>query len=329
MRVKDGQPKIQFQTFADMINFPVKPGEQPETSTSITEVLPLELLEGYPNHEEHFPLYTGARLSGMISSIQKHGVQTPILVWKTTDGRHIIISGHNRVNASKLAGLTTVSAVIRTDLTPKMAEDLFFEMNFQQRSLSDLRFSQRVLCVAAHYNVMKQQGRRTDLLVARVEDDDATSPDCQEKLHTDAKVAEEYELTRDTLLPHCRYDAPIWLSDTVARALDRYEAAHARLPMLEHALLIIDEHCEIDARRVYDQDNKGWKAIANAIKGRLIPDDDQYSLGVCLLSRRLPQNVCHIYLIPEQDAGDFLTLRAENYLPFSLTSGYNYGSIPK
>lgn len=59
MRVKDGQPKIQFQTFADMINFPVKPGEQPETSTSITEVLPLELLEGYPNHEEHFPLYTG------------------------------------------------------------------------------------------------------------------------------------------------------------------------------------------------------------------------------------------------------------------------------
>ena len=60
-----------------------------------------------------------------------------------------------------------------------MAEDLFFEMNFQQRSLSDLRFSQRVLCVAAHYNVMKQQGRRTDLLVARVEDDDATSPDCQ------------------------------------------------------------------------------------------------------------------------------------------------------
>ena len=68
MRVKDGQPKIQFQTFADMINFPVKPGEQPETSTSITEVLPLELLEGYPNHEEHFPLYTGARLSAASKS---------------------------------------------------------------------------------------------------------------------------------------------------------------------------------------------------------------------------------------------------------------------
>lgn len=40
--------------------------------------------------------------------------------------------------------------------------------------------------------------------MARVEDDDATSPDCQEKLHTDAKVAEEYELTRDKISKYCR-----------------------------------------------------------------------------------------------------------------------------
>ena len=37
--------------------------------------------------------------------------------------------------------------------------------------------------------------------------------------------------------------------------------------MLEHALLIIDEHCEIDARRVYDQDNKGWKQSQMPSKG--------------------------------------------------------------
>ena len=126
----------------------------------------------------------------------------------------------------------------------------------------------------------------------------------------------------NTLLPHCRYDTPVWLSDTVTRALDRYEAAHAKLPMLERAMLIIDEHCDIDARRAFDQDNKGWKAVANAIKERLIPDDDQYSLGVCLLSKRLPENICHVYLIPGQDAGDFLSLRAEDFLPFSKTFGY-------
>lgn len=114
--------------------------------------LPLKKLNGFPGHEEHFPLYTGQRLADMVDSIRRLGVQTPILVWKTSNGHYIIISGHNRVNASILAGSITIPAVVRTDLTMETAEDLFFEMNFRQRSLTDMLFSQRVLCVAAHYN---------------------------------------------------------------------------------------------------------------------------------------------------------------------------------
>lgn len=176
--------------------------------------LPLLRLMGFPDHEEHFPLYIGERLDDMVESIRQYGVQSPILVWETADGQYIIISGHNRVNASILAGLSTIPAVVRTDLTQKTAEDLFFEMNFRQRSLADMLFSQRVLCVAAHYNMKKRQGRRTDLEAKATSPDTqeksetdglATSPDSQEKLHTDAKVAEEYELTRDKVSKYCRY----------------------------------------------------------------------------------------------------------------------------
>ena len=161
---------------------------------------PLAQLSGFPDHEEHFPLYTGARLEDMVESIRRHGVQSPILVWKTAEGTYIIISGHNRVNASKIAGLTTIPAVIRTDLTQETAEDLFYEMNFRQRSLADMLFSQRVLCIAAHYNMLKRQGRRTDLQTF-----ETTSPDTQEKSHTDVKIAQEYELTRDKVSKYCRY----------------------------------------------------------------------------------------------------------------------------
>lgn len=161
--------------------------------------LPLELLQGFPDHEEHFPLYTGERLDDMVESIRRYGVQTPILAWKT-DGVYIIISGHNRANASKLAGLTAIPAVVRTDLSKETAEELFFEMNFRQRSLADMLFSQRVLCIAAHYNMLKRQGRRTDL-----QEPSETSPDIQEKSHTDEKVAQEYELTRDKVSKYCRY----------------------------------------------------------------------------------------------------------------------------
>ncbi len=48
-------------------------------------------------------------------------------------------------------------------------------------------------------------------------------------------------------------------------------------------MLIIDEHTAMEGRHIFDQDNKGWKAVSNAIKGRLIPDDDQHTLAVALL----------------------------------------------
>ena len=38
---------------------------------------PLAQLSGFPDHEEHFPLYTGARLEDMVESIRRHGVQSP------------------------------------------------------------------------------------------------------------------------------------------------------------------------------------------------------------------------------------------------------------
>lgn len=117
----------------------------------------------------------------------------------------------------------------------------------------------------------------------------------------------------NTLLPNCRFEPPLWITDTVTRLLDQLERRNGKLPMLEHALLVIDEHCDIDARRVYDQDNKGWKAVSNALKGRVVADDDQYSLSVCLLSTRASEKVCHIHVLPLQDAGDFFLMRSDQY----------------
>lgn len=201
MRAKLPKETISFTSFADMLDFTVKSEDNPTPpEASITVIVQLSELENFPGHSDYFPLYTGERLDDMVESIRRYGVQTPILVWKTANKRHIIISGHNRVNASLLAGLSSIPAVVRTDLTKEGAEDLFFEMNFRQRSLADMLFSQRVLCIAAHYNLIKRQGRRSDLLGPR-----RTSPETQEKFQADAQVAQEYELTRDKVSKYCRY----------------------------------------------------------------------------------------------------------------------------
>ena len=117
----------------------------------------------------------------------------------------------------------------------------------------------------------------------------------------------------NALLPNCRFASPIWITDTVNRLLDRLERKQGKLPILKEALLVIDEHSDIHARQVYDQDNKGWKAISNALKGRVVEDDDQYTLGMCLLSTRSSEQICHIYVLPGADAGDFFCMRVDQY----------------
>ena len=113
----------------------------------------------------------------------------------------------------------------------------------------------------------------------------------------------------NTLLPHCRFQTPGWLTDTIRRLLDSYEAAGRQLPYFPNgALLVLDEHSQITGRKVFDQDNKGWKAVSNAFKGRKDPDDDQYSLAVALLSSRSSENITHITMLDIQDAGDFFSL---------------------
>ena len=124
-----------------------------------------------------------------------------------------------------------------------------------------------------------------------------------------------------TLLPHCRYQTPAWLSDTLRRLLDEYEGCGKKLPFFQRAMLVIDEHSGVNGRHIFDQDNKGWKAISNALKGRLIPDDDQYTLSISLLSTRSGESLCHITLLDMADAADFFAVHSGHYAAGDFYSG--------
>ena len=85
-------------------------------------------------------------------------------------------------------------------------------------------------------------------------------------------------ITLNTLLPHCRFKTPAYLSDTITRLIEGHQAKGGWVPFFRKAILIIDEHCDLKNRQGFDQDNKGWKAIPNALKGLVVEDDDQQSL---------------------------------------------------
>ena len=125
----------------------------------------------------------------------------------------------------------------------------------------------------------------------------------------------------NTLLPHCRYQTSDWLSDTIRRLLDEYESGGSELPFFKEAMLVIDEHCAVMGRHIFDQDNKGYKAVSNAIKGRLIPDDDQHTLALALLSTKSELDVCHITLLDMVDVADFFAYRSGDYAVPDFYSG--------
>lgn len=123
-------------------------------------------------------------------------------------------------------------------------------------------------------------------------------------------------ITINSLLPHCRYKTPKHLTDTISRLMQEQLVKGGKLPYFEKAFLIIEEHCNIQNRKVYDQDNKGWKSIPNALKGNIVKDDDQFSLEILLLSELDDTPSCHIYVMPTEDVSAYFWNRNDRHNPY-------------
>lgn len=81
----------------------------------------IESLVPFANHP--FKPYDELRLADMAASIKENGVITPIIVCSHSadDNKYEILSGHNRVTAARMVGLTEVHAVVHNDLSDDTA----------------------------------------------------------------------------------------------------------------------------------------------------------------------------------------------------------------
>ena len=209
-----GKPSINLSDFEEMLNFEQEeqtpsPADNTAVSGGGLVEMDFDQMESFPNHK--FKLYEGQQLSDMVESVKQFGILLPIILWHTEDGKYIILSGHNRRNAAQLAGLTKGPVIIRENLTHDEAVLIVTETNLRQRSFSDMSHSERAYCLAEHYEAMKCQGKRTDLLqeIERLlnphgyEDSD-TSAEVQHRLKSRDKIGQEYGLSRDKVAKYIR-----------------------------------------------------------------------------------------------------------------------------
>jgi len=100
-------------------------------------------------------------LNELADSVREHGVLQPIIVTRKGDG-YVIVAGERRYRASKLAGLTTIPALVRTMTDQNKLEVSLIE-NLQRRDLNTIETATAYLKLRDQFNLTNEQiGKRVN-----------------------------------------------------------------------------------------------------------------------------------------------------------------------
>ena len=122
----------------------------------LPQVDTLDIAQLHPFADHPFHPYTDERLRDLTDSIREHGVLMPVLV-RPLDGGYEIVSGHNRVEAAKLAGLDKVPVTIR-EMDDDLATIAMVDSNLRQRDI--LLPSEKAWAYRMKMEAMRRQSGR-------------------------------------------------------------------------------------------------------------------------------------------------------------------------
>ena len=106
-------------------------------SSSISEI-PLDKI--YPNPDQPRRTFDEEALEELAQSIKEHGVISPITLRKDANNQYMIIAGERRFRASKIAGLDSIPAYIRTAKDEQVMEWALIE-NIQREDLDAIEIA--------------------------------------------------------------------------------------------------------------------------------------------------------------------------------------------
>jgi ParB family chromosome partitioning protein len=102
-----------------------------------------------------------AALNELAESIKASGLAQPIVVRPGENGRYILVLGERRCRASKLAGNTTVPAIVRR-LGNEQAAEMTVVENLQRQDLNCLEQANAFARLSREFNLTQEQiGKRT------------------------------------------------------------------------------------------------------------------------------------------------------------------------
>ena len=107
---------------------------QSEEQRNPEEIKPVPISELKPFTEQPFKVKLDEDMDALVESIKQCGVLTPIIARPHKDGGYEILSGHRRVKACELAGITDIPVVIK-NLDDDTATILLVDSNLQREHI--------------------------------------------------------------------------------------------------------------------------------------------------------------------------------------------------
>lgn len=164
-------------------------GDEAKSNSNDICSIPIERIKPY--HDHPFRLYEGERLEDMVGSIKEHGILNPVIV-NESDGEYEMLSGHNRLNAARIAGLKEVPAFVKKGLTEEEAYIYVIETNVMQRSFAELLPSEKAAVMSEHYQKICGTMKKDEILLelGRLNQESASKKNGGHNGHYSAKESE-------------------------------------------------------------------------------------------------------------------------------------------
>lgn len=127
-----------------------------ESDTRI-ETLPLREIEPDPGQPRK--TFDDETLAELSASIAEHGLLQPIAVRPKPSGGYLIVAGERRWRASRMAGLTEVSVIVK-DVTDEQAMELALVENLQREDLDPVEEAAGIRELMTRCDLTQEQAAR-------------------------------------------------------------------------------------------------------------------------------------------------------------------------
>lgn len=120
------------------------------------EVIDIAVDKIVPNPKQPRESFSHEEMEELIASIKEHGILQPIIVSPKEDGGYELISGERRWRASKMGGLRTIPALVRTVKEQEKLELSLIE-NIQRQNLNSIEEAKAYKRLIDEFNLTQEQ----------------------------------------------------------------------------------------------------------------------------------------------------------------------------